>query len=1422
MVSKKDTRFYESYTYYTLCGLLYLAVWLGAASATFAQCENTYSNVRGNDVLSKDRLCAPNNYVWSMWYEVNKDRDVKFVVFWGDGDSTISTPTPISNNGVRIKYSATLSHNYVRKDGDCNYSPSSYLMIDGKICTSSIQAQKVTVWDIDSENGGIPRITPDPVRVCWGTGARVTFKDQSQWNCTPATGENDNINNIGRWVQWIYGTENTSNSIPGLLVDGNPEIYDNRGAIDYLVGPIETPNAQSLVVDVPNTTTQTDVGKVFEITLRNWNVCNPYDANIADGDPNNPTTGNMMDGDSIPIYTTATIIIVDKVVPDFNTTKADGSLETVFCINETINIDDLTSTVGGATYAYAWKFFDDATGLEELPASTAQHPNFKFSTTGRKMIELSVTDTNSEGNCNGTVVKYVDIVTTADAAIQVAEDNGQPINSLCLAPADAPIMLAYEDVSTDFEPATSLWQWDFYHWTGTVYHLDSTKSGTVQASFSQKILSPGSYMSVLTAFATNVDCYTQDTSLVHVYAKPVASFTANAVCLGDSTAFTSTASLPQIINGDAITLYEWDINNDGTFEYSSSTSGVVKHQFTSPGIHQVAHRVTTAKGSCAHAIVQNVEVKPVPKVSFTASADKGCASLEVTFTPDVAVANQPVAVDQYIWHIKDLKTHTQSATTVAPADTFTPPAFVNTQSAPINHTYEVWLEADASNSCNVISDTITITVYPAPSSEFTVTNSSGADANCSPRTYTFEVTAATRALSAQKYHWKIIDTASGAVVVTEEKAGNDPLYSATLNNTESTVKRYTVELLAEHSDMCFIATSTVVAVSPLPSSAFAITPLESDCRMVSFEVEAEQKGLVYNWQIFPLPTNTPDLTKDKFVVEYPKTYGSTSQVTVRLQTSNILLCQSAVTEEQITVQQQETINARFSVTPSILEIPARTVTIIPQATDPSFTYLWDFGDGTTSSVADPGTHTYSTFGEYWVKVWVAGNSCLEQDSARVIIKQTLPKIDFDYSLIEGCLPLTVDFINKTQYGDTTTYFWSFGDGSTSTDINPSYTYHTSGIYTVSLQASNKLGVVVNKEKQLIIDLSQGPKAVFDIRLAKAYLPNQDITFSNKSQNATSYFWSFGDGSTSPDKEPVHRYDRTGHYDITLVVQNDLGCTDTLTKPIFIQPLVPEVDFSYAPPTGCRPLTVQFKNLSRYADPKTYRWSFGEGQGVSTEENPSYTYYEPGLYTITLEASNSMGVTDIEKKEFSIEVYDNPIAAFNLRPDNIFLGENIYLVNLSTGASRYSWDFGDGTVSTESEPVHTYQEAGTYDITLMAENEHGCSDTIRRISAVIVEKGGKIQVPNAFTPSTTGPGGSDASTAAQNDVFLPVFEGVTSFHMMIFNRWGELLFESFEKGYGWDGYYKGKICPKDVYVYKLDLKFSDGRSETKVGDLTLLR
>ena len=235
------------------------------------------------------------------------------------------------------------------------------------------------------------------------------------------------------------------------------------------------------------------------------------------------------------------------------------------------------------------------------------------------------------------------------------------------------------------------------------------------------------------------------------------------------------------------------------------------------------------------------------------------------------------------------------------------------------------------------------------------------------------------------------------------------------------------------------------------------------------------------------------------------------------------------------------------------------------------------------------------------------------------------------------------------------------------------------------------------------------------------------------------------------------------------------------------------------------------------------WFFGDG-GTASVSDPVYTYYQPGTYTVTLTVEGILpGTTASMTQEAIIEVYPTAVAAFTVTPSEISVpGDPIYVVNLSQGAEIYTWDFGDGNFSDEMNPVHYYQEEGTYTITLTANNQFNCPSSYTLQDAVFAEADGQIDFPNAFTPNPTEASGGDYNpNSFSNDVFFPVHKGVTEYELQVFNKWGEMLFESKDILVGWDGYYRGELCKQDVYAWKVSAKFSDGSEIRKAGDVTLL-
>lgn len=495
--------------------------------------------------------------------------------------------------------------------------------------------------------------------------------------------------------------------------------------------------------------------------------------------------------------------------------------------------------------------------------------------------------------------------------------------------------------------------------------------------------------------------------------------------------------------------------------------------------------------------------------------------------------------------------------------------------------------------------------------------------------------------------------------------------------------------------------------------------------------------------------------------------------------------------------------------------------------------LGQISNGHTITVAPETSTTYSL-------VEVANsNGCEPQmlgESAQVVVN-AIPTVAIsgEATICYG-ENFTVNFQMSGQgpwtvvYGDSEGNVYEFETNFNTR--NEVHTPTTSRTYEVISISDSNNPVCTNTSGQGVAEVNVFPELVasFTATPTEMTLPNSTVQIVNNTTNpdAWEFSWDFGDGNKFEGPNPgSYDYGFYGEYTIRMTATNG-QCTANFEETIMINAIPPVVDFVADPEEGCNPLLVTFDNLTQFAQPGTYLWEFGDGQR-STLDNPTHTYVkrtnqEAETFTVTLSANNVTGQRMFETKTAYITVYATPIANFSVPPGSrvTFSSTPIEFINLSEGADDFYWEFGDGNISYDREPVHAYADSGIFDITLVAINTNtGCTDTVTLDAQVKVELGGEAVVPNAFTPSRAGPGTGDPNPQT-NDFFLPEIKGVSQFNMKIYNRWGELLFESNSREMGWDGYYKGRLMPQDVYVYRLDLVYDNGRKETKIGDVTLIR
>ncbi|MEO8588366.1 MAG: PKD domain-containing protein [Flavobacteriales bacterium] len=294
---------------------------------------------------------------------------------------------------------------------------------------------------------------------------------------------------------------------------------------------------------------------------------------------------------------------------------------------------------------------------------------------------------------------------------------------------------------------------------------------------------------------------------------------------------------------------------------------------------------------------------------------------------------------------------------------------------------------------------------------------------------------------------------------------------------------------------------------------------------------------------------------------------------------------------------------------------------------------------------------------------------------------------------------------------------------------------------------------------------------------------------------------------------------SGDQNLAVIVTDECGNTLNAIVPLRLD-VPPAIQLPPVIAEGCAPLTVQMPNL-QLGFGISYQWDLGNGTN-SGNTAPLVTY-PAGTYSVSLTVTTAIGCTSTTPSAGLVIAYPSPTASFTASAWTADLDNaNIAFTDQSTGnINTWDWTFGDGGTSSVNNPTHQFVDMGTFNVELFVTDIHGCTASVDQI--VTITPVYDVVIPTAFTPNTNGGnGGIYDPNGLDNDVFYAFYRFVKDFRMRIFNRWGELVFESTDPRIGWDGYYRGELSPQDVYVVQTWLRFVDGKQVNKLTDLTLFR
>ncbi|NNE56341.1 MAG: PKD domain-containing protein, partial [Flavobacteriales bacterium] len=745
---------------------------------------------------------------------------------------------------------------------------------------------------------------------------------------------------------------------------------------------------------------------------------------------------------------------------------------------------------------------------------------------------------------------------------------------------------------------------------------------------------------------------------------PVADFTLAPMGCTD-------ANVDWTNNSSGGTSYLWDLGNAET-----ALGFEPPYVYPNEGIFDVELLVSNDFG-CQDSLTISNEIIDPPAPALSLSPDEGCAPLDVTFTNE--------SVGQYLTYQWDLSTSTSTDFEPEP---------VQYQQGDDVVEYPISLTAD--NFCGSVVVTDTIVVNPQPVAGF----GTDLDEFCSPFTVTFNnITVG----NADDYLWDFGDNSTSTAEEPETHTfwtGDEPTdYTIVLiatNECGEDTADYTITVLP-NTVTAFFNTDDTEGCAPLqveftdfseggtiiewdfgddngssednPTHIFTEPGDYTVYQFVNNECSFDT--IAQTISVFPIPeldfeTDVPSVCQDQAVqfvnlsadaVGFVWDFGDGSDPSFLTNPTHIYEGGGNFT---VTLSGQSEGNAcetqtlqTFTVfaTPESGFVPSEVVGCSPFTVDFTNTtaggafYQWDFGDDNTDNDVNASNVFYNETEDpalYTVQL-IAQNFqlCADTFELDVIVSPT-PIVDFDLSFYESCyFPIDLNITNNTQYANG--YDWDFGFLGTSDLFEPALVLDQVGTYPISLSATNSFGCEVSASDEVIIHPL--PEVNFSSDVQDGCL-DLLVDFNNLTNGAIEYEWDLGDETISNAVNPLHTYQVSGTYDVSLIATTDQGCADTLYWDEYITAYpLPNASFTYSPDElDVFQSQVQFEDLSYNAS--YWNWDFGDGTS-SQEQHPQHIFGDAGQYGVLLTVWTAFGCQD--KAELLVEVEDQ----FNVYVPNTF-------------------------------------------------------------------------------------------------------------------------------------------------------------------------
>ncbi len=1019
---------------------------------------------------------------------------------------------------------------------------------------------------------------------------------------------------------------------------------------------------------------------------------------------------------------------VTRQVTVFDIPDVDFTISmTNACVNTQVGF---VGTSNSIIVLWEWDFGDGQTGV-------GQNTSHVYTTWGDITVALTVTDING---CTETMNKYLTIAQppTADFTYEIVLCDSLQFTDLSLSPP------GYNIVT---------WDWDFGDGVGTSnlqnptyqYPSNTTPGGEV-------------YNVILTIAADSVGFICTDSVVLPVIVPSLPdiffTWTPDPSCLGDTTYFFGESGFP-------IETWHWDFD-DGDF----SLDQYATHIYTATGTYNVFLDITDTNG-CVNTLNNIITVDSIPEVSFTMSDSVLCHGTEIQFTSTASTnvetwywefGDGSFSPDQNPIHfypsggnyivtltVTDSSGCSNTATDnvlILPAPTAdysyqnltcTSVVFTDLSTAPTGYNLVEWFwDFDDGFTANVQNPSHSFAGGMGVYDVMLIVTADSSGFSC---TDTIIQTVLTPGLPTVFFTWNPEPTMLGDATSFFGTSGNtiidwywdfdDGNFATTQDatNTFATVGTFDVELTVTDIDGCVNTVIHQVTVTNVPELDYS---WDNACQ-----------GDEIQFYIDSPPTDIPA------VVSWAWDFGDggvstdmePTHVYITAGTYNVSLTIVDTMNATNTVIKPITVNplpnSLFSIDSPTCE--GNPVQFHDHSTTPTgfiTEWLWDFGDGNTTTVVFPNnpdvTYTYGSTGTFIVTLTITNSDSCSNSTQNPVT--TIPSPMAMFTSSSGCASGPVSFTDTSiENGGSTIILWEWnfddpasGPDNTSVLQNPIHQFTAAGDYDVQLIITNINGCADTTVSTITV--ADEPEVEFnysEVCLGSETQFTVDGTVTNIPEVQT-WAWSFGDGGTSNLQNPSHTYAATGDYDVTLVIVTTDGCTASITHTIRINPL-PNPNFAHTGP-ACLNDTVYFTDLSSSPNGliTTWHWDFGDGTDITitAPDSPdvSHIYTNDATFAVTLTVTDSDTCENLVVK--NVEVVPSPIADYTF--EETCYNDPVFFTDLSTtngGTDIMSWEwfFGDlnsgvENTSTLQNPTHVFSDPGIYTTTLIIVSTLGCNDT----------------------------------------------------------------------------------------------------------------